>query len=171
MNDLQRRLRSHTAVCTVSATVSFRLLGIIAVSAVAAGTPLASALAANSKGERALPKGDLVVTFGGSGGGTYRFHKPAVGGSGASACRVADTTYAEIDSYRWSYRFVLPPAGGSSTAPSAPAGRARASARTTSARSRCASSPSQGAAQRVRRRLGTSAFDHRAAHAPGERLG
>jgi hypothetical protein len=96
-----------------------KLLGIIAVSAAAAGTPLASALAANSKGAKGLPKGDLVVTFRGSGGGTYRFHQPAVGGSGASACRVADTTYTEIDSYRWSYRFVLPPAGGSSAVPSA----------------------------------------------------
>ena len=56
--------------------MSCKLLRIIAVSAAAAGTPLASALAANSKGAKGLPKGDLVVTFSGSGGGTYRFQQP-----------------------------------------------------------------------------------------------
>jgi len=95
----------------------FRRLGwIIAVSAAAAAggpAPLASALAARSPETRGLPKGDLVVTFSGTGGGSYRFHQPAVGGGG-SACRVADATYTEADSYRWSYRFVLPPGGGSS---------------------------------------------------------
>ncbi|HVC84188.1 MAG TPA: hypothetical protein VNC12_02950 [Solirubrobacteraceae bacterium] len=93
---------------------------IIAVSAaaVAAGSaPLASAFTASSPDRRGLSKGDLVVTFSGSGGGGYRFHQPAVGGSG-SACRVADATYSEADSYRWSYRFVLPPGGGSSDTPS-----------------------------------------------------
>ena len=97
----------------------FRRLGwIIAVSAVAVGAaPLASALAARSPETRGLPKGDLVVTFSGTGGGSYRFHQPAVGGGG-SACRVADATYTEADSYRWSYRFVLPPGGGSTDTPS-----------------------------------------------------
>ena len=58
------------------------------------------------------------MTFSGTGGGSYRFHQPAVGGGG-SDCRVPETTYAEADTYRWSYRFVLPPGGGSSAAPSA----------------------------------------------------
>ncbi len=97
----------------------FRRFGwTIAVAAVAIGAaPLASALAARSPETRGLPKGDLVVTFSGTGGGSYRFHQPAVGGAG-SACRVADATYTETDSYRWSYRFVLPPGGGSSDTPS-----------------------------------------------------
>jgi len=60
-------------------------------------------------------RGDLLVSFSGAGGGSYRFHAPAVGGS--AACRVADTTYAETDSYHWSYRFLVAPGGGSSDAP------------------------------------------------------
>jgi hypothetical protein len=104
--------------------MSRRLGWIIAVSAAAAAAgpaPLASALAARSPETRGLPKGDLVVTFGGAGGGSYRFHQPAVGGGG-SACRVPESTYTETDAYRWSYRFVLPPGGGSSDTPSALAG-------------------------------------------------
>jgi hypothetical protein len=102
--------------------MSRKLCWIIAVSAAAAGaTPLASALAARGTAPRALPKGDLVVSFSGTGGGSYRFHQPPLGGDG-SACRVADTSYIAIDSYRWSYRFVLPPGGGSSDAPSTLAG-------------------------------------------------
>jgi hypothetical protein len=102
----------------------FRSLGwIIAVSAAAAAgvAPLNSALAAGSPETRGLAKGDLVVTFSGAGGGSYRFHQPALGG-GESDCRAADTTYTEVDSYRWSYRFVLPPGGGSSDTPSTLAG-------------------------------------------------
>jgi hypothetical protein len=101
--------------------MSRRLGWIIAVSAAAAAggpAPLASALAARSPETRGLPKGDLVVTFSGTGGGSYRFHQPAVGGGG-SACRVPESTYTEADTYRWSYRFVLPPGGGSSDTPSA----------------------------------------------------
>ena len=102
--------------------MSRKLFWIIAVSAAAAGaTPLASALAARGTEPRALPKGDLVVAFSGTGGGSYRFHQPALGGD-ASACRVAATTYTEIDTYHWSYRFVLPPGGGSSDTPSTQAG-------------------------------------------------
>src|ERR1039458_8695069 len=102
--------------------MSRKLVWIIAVSAAAAGAPpLASALAARGTEPRALPKGDLVVTFSGTGAGSYRFHQPALGGDG-SACRVADTTYTEIDTYHWSYRFVLPPGGGSSDTPSTQAG-------------------------------------------------
>jgi hypothetical protein len=100
--------------------MSRKLLGIVVLSALAA-TPLASALAA-SKDTRALPKGDLVVTFSGSGGGTYKFHQPALGSRRAGGCRSADATYTEIDSYKWSYRFVVPPAGGTSDTPTALAG-------------------------------------------------
>jgi len=100
--------------------MSRRLGWIIAASAAAlavGSAPLASAYAVRSPDWRGLSKGDLVVTFSGSGGGSYRFHQPAVGGPG-SACRAADATYSELDSYRWSYRFVLPPGGGSSDTPS-----------------------------------------------------
>jgi hypothetical protein len=97
--------------------MSRKLLGIFVLS-VAAATPLASALAA-SRDTRALPKGDLVVTFSGSGGGTYKFHQPALG---SRRCRSADATYTEIDSYKWSYRFVVPPTGGTSDTPLALAG-------------------------------------------------
>jgi hypothetical protein len=95
--------------------MSRMLLGIIAV-AVAAATPLSSALAKRSKDSTVASKGDLVVTFSGSGGGSYRYHEPAIGGTGAG-CSVADTTYTEVDSYRWRYRFVMPPGGGSSATP------------------------------------------------------
>jgi hypothetical protein len=97
--------------------MSRKLLGIIVLS-VAAATPLASALAAN-RDARTLPKGDLVVTFSGSGGGTYKFHQPALG---SRRCRSADATYTEVDSYKWSYRFVVPPTGGTSDTPLALAG-------------------------------------------------
>ena len=100
--------------------MSRKLLGMIALSALAAA-PLASAQAAN-RDTRSLPKGDLVVTFSGTGGGTYRFHQPAPVGERRGRCRSGDTTYTEIDSYRWSYRFVVPASGGSSDLPSALAG-------------------------------------------------
>ncbi len=89
-----------------------------AVIAASTATALASApgaLASRSTRGGELPVGDLVVTFSGFGGGAYRFHEPPLGAG--SACRVADTTYAGIDSYHWIYRFVLPPTGGSSDAP------------------------------------------------------
>jgi hypothetical protein len=100
--------------------MSRKLLGIIVLS-VAAATPLASALAAN-RDLRTPPKGDLVVTFSGSGGGTYKFHQPALVGRRAGGCRSADATYTEVDSYKWSYRFVVSPTGGTSDTPSALAG-------------------------------------------------
>jgi hypothetical protein len=102
-----------------SEPMSRRLGWTIAVSAAfaAAGAlPFASALAATRPATRGLPKGDLVVTFSGGGGGGYAFHQPSVGGGG-SDCRIPETTYAEADTYRWSYRFVLPPGGGSSETP------------------------------------------------------
>ena len=61
------------------------------------------------------PRGDLLITFSGSGGGGYRFHDPASGAG--SGCRSADTTYVESDSYTWSYTFAVPPAGGRGVAP------------------------------------------------------
>jgi hypothetical protein len=73
------------------------------------------ALAAAHTRHTALAKGDLVVTFSGAGSGSYHFHEPAVGVG--AACKVADTTYSETDSYHWIYRFVVPPTGGSSDTP------------------------------------------------------
>ncbi len=107
--------------------MSRKLFWIAVVSAAAAGAAPLGALAARSGEPRALPKGDLVVTFSGTGGGSYRYHQPALGGSG-SACRAADTTYTEIDTYHWSDRFVLPPGGGASDAPSPQAGGGQLSA-------------------------------------------
>jgi len=95
-----------------------RLAVIAAVVAASTAAALASApgaLASRSTRGGEFPAGDLVVTFSGYGGGQYRFHQPPVGAG--SACRVADTTYGATDAYHWSYRFVLPPTGGSSDAP------------------------------------------------------
>jgi hypothetical protein len=83
---------------------------LASVCAAAALLPSADVAAA---GRRMLaPRGYLVVTFSGSGGGSYRFRDPA-----GAACRAAATSYAESDSYSWSYTFVLPPTGGRSGAP------------------------------------------------------
>jgi hypothetical protein len=121
VNDLRRRLRARASLCTVAEHVAQALLDHRRVRCRRRRDALASALAARGTEPRALPKGDLVVAFSGTGGGSYRFHQPALGGDG-SACRVADTTYTEIDTYHWSYRFVLPPGGGSSDTPSTQAG-------------------------------------------------
>jgi hypothetical protein len=75
-----------------------------------------AALAAHSTARAtSLPRGDLVIIFSGTGAGSYHFHQPPQGAG--SACHVADTTYGETDTYRWSYRFVVPPTGGSSDTP------------------------------------------------------
>lgn len=100
--------------------MSRKLVGTIALSVLAA-MPLASALAAG-KETRPLPKGDLLVTFSGTGGGTYRFHQSAGGADRRGRCRSGDTAYTEVDLYRWSYRFVVPAGGGSSDLPVALAG-------------------------------------------------
>jgi hypothetical protein len=100
--------------------MSRRLVLAIAIAALAATAPLADANGAKRKVSRTLAKGDIVVIFSGSGGGSYRYHDPASGSGGA--CRSADTTYNEADNYRWYYRFVLPPGGGSSDTPAAVAG-------------------------------------------------
>jgi hypothetical protein len=105
--------------CTFGSAMKARMLVTIAVAA-AVAAPLPSALAAHSPDIRALPKGDLIVIFSGSGGGSYRYHQPAQGRG--AACRSADTGYTETDSYRWYYRFVLSPGGGSSDSPVAAAG-------------------------------------------------
>jgi hypothetical protein len=100
-----------------------RLLLAFAVAA-AAASPLPGALAAAKRRDANAPpagaRGDLVVTFAGAGGGTYRYHEPAQGAP--VACRSPDTTYTETDSYHWSYRFLLAPSGGTSDAPFATAG-------------------------------------------------
>jgi hypothetical protein len=100
--------------------MSRRLVLAIAVAAFAVTASLASAHSAKPKLARTLAKGDLVVIFSGAGGGSYRYHEPASGAG--SACRSADTTYSEADSYRWYYRFVLPPGGGASDVAAAVAG-------------------------------------------------
>jgi hypothetical protein len=106
--------------------MSKRFLLAIALTAAVATIPLSDASAARRKSAGTLAKGDLIVIFSGAGGGSYRYHEPA-DGSG-SACRSADTSYTEADSYRWYYRFVLPPEGGSSDAPAAVAAGGQISA-------------------------------------------
>ncbi|MGA2008417.1 MAG: hypothetical protein ABSH27_12775 [Solirubrobacteraceae bacterium] len=91
-----------------------KLVGLLAISATLLA-PLPGALAASHTRAAPLTKGDLVITFSGYGGGGYRFHTPTQGTG--TACRVADTTYSETDAYHWSFRFVLPPTGGSTDAP------------------------------------------------------
>jgi hypothetical protein len=81
----------------------------------AAAVPAGGAQGATTGGHVAAPRGDLIVTFSGTGGGSYRFHAPAQGTS--NACRGGDATYNETDSYSWSYTFVVPPTGGTSVAP------------------------------------------------------
>jgi len=100
--------------------MSRRLVLAIAIAAIAATAPLADAHSVKGKLSRTLAKGDMVVIFSGTGGGSYRYHQPPNGS--ANACRSADTTYNEADSYRWYYRFVLPPGGGSSDTPAAVSG-------------------------------------------------
>src|ERR1700722_10132230 len=97
-----------------------RRLVLAIVVALAATASITDANAARRGVSRSLAKGDIVVIFSGAGGGSYRYHEPAVGSG--NACRSADTTYAEADSYRWYYRFVLPPGGGSSDTPAAVSG-------------------------------------------------
>jgi hypothetical protein len=63
------------------------------------------------------PRGYLIVTFSGTGGGSYRFQHPDGAG-----CRDAATSYSETDSYSWSYTFVVPPTGGRSGGPLALSG-------------------------------------------------
>ena len=82
----------------------------------AAIAPPALAGAAAGKDAPALAKGSLIVTFSGSGAGTYRFHQSVLGGAGF-LCRQAETTFSGTDSYSWSYTFVVPPAGGRSDTP------------------------------------------------------
>lgn len=97
----------------------FRRLAWVAVCvALTAASSSSAAIAARrtaATAPPAPPKGSLVVTFKGSGTGGYHFHSPQSGSS--SGCRAADTTYAEADSYHWTYRFVVPPSGGSVDAP------------------------------------------------------
>ena len=106
--------------------MSTRSLLAIALTAAAAAAPLADAHAARRKAGPSFAKGDLIVIFSGVGGGSYRYHEPA--NAAGAACRSADTSYSEADSYRWYYRFVLPPGGGSSDSPAALAGSGQISA-------------------------------------------
>jgi hypothetical protein len=93
----------------------FRKLLILA-GAVVLLAPIAAALANRGKPVwSSFPRGDLLVTFTGTGGGGYRFHAPA-SGSGAS-CHSPDTVYAETDAYSWRASFVVGPSGGTSDAP------------------------------------------------------
>jgi hypothetical protein len=93
--------------------MSGRLIAILVGAGVLA--PLSAAQAAHPRVPLTAPRGDLLVTFSGTGGGSYRYHVPMTGG-GAS-CRTPETTYTETDAYRWSYSFVLSPGGGTSDTP------------------------------------------------------
>ncbi len=94
----------------------FRKLLVLLAAAAAIAAPLASAHATRSKPIwSSFPRGDLLVTFSGTGGGGYRYHDPA-DGSGA-ACHTPDTAYDETDSYSWRDTFVVGPGGGTSDAP------------------------------------------------------
>jgi hypothetical protein len=85
---------------------------------VCAAAALIAAADVAAAGRRMLaPRGYLVVTFSGSGAGSYRFHDPT-----GAPCRAAGMTYAESDSYSWSYTFVVPPTGGRSGGPLAMSG-------------------------------------------------
>src|SRR5579871_5476377 len=92
----------------------------IAALAAAAIAVLGAAQAASAGARFLGPRGSLIVTFSGSGGGSYRFHQSGQGG--VPSCRSGDTSYAETDSYSWSYTFVVPPTGGSNLAPVAVTG-------------------------------------------------
>jgi hypothetical protein len=83
------------------------------------------------------PRGYLLVTFSGTGGGGYRFHTPPAGAG--AACRQPDTTYAETDSYNWSYTFLVSPTGGSGGAPFQESGGGQISS--TEQTLRCAGDP------------------------------
>lgn len=75
-----------------------------------------------------FPRGDLLVTFSGIGGGGYRYHDPS-SGTGA-LCHTPDTSYDETDSYSWRDTFVVAPAGGTSDAPITLAGTGQLSGST-----------------------------------------
>lgn len=118
MKKRHRRLPFRRGGATVGVMSARTLASVAALLALLAAS--SSALAARQHEATALPKGSLIVTFRGSGSDSYRFHQPQAGAG--IACHGADTTYAENDLYRWSYRFVLPPGGGSDDAPVALAG-------------------------------------------------
>jgi hypothetical protein len=87
---------------------------ILAVTAAA----LSGAAQAVAGGRELAPRGDLVVTFSGTGGGGYRFYQPASEtGPSSLACRAPGTTYSENDSYSWSYSFAVLPTGGGGATP------------------------------------------------------
>ena len=93
-----------------------RKLLILAVAGAAIAAPVAGAHAGASKPVwSSFPRGDLLVTFSGTGGGDYRYHNPPAGT--AASCRTPDTSYSETDAYSWRDTFVVGPAGGTSDAP------------------------------------------------------
>jgi hypothetical protein len=100
-------------------------------------TALASAPAALGGTVTQGPRGYLMVTFSGSGGGGYRSHDPAEGAG--AGCREPNTSSTETDSYSWSYTFVVPPAGGSGGAPVGVTGSGQISS--TEQAGRCSGSP------------------------------
>jgi len=94
----------------------FRKLLILVFAGIAVAAPVAGAHANHSKPIwSSFPRGDLLVIFSGTGGGTYRYHTPA-GGSGVS-CHSPDTSYDESDAYSWRDTFVVGPGGGAIDAP------------------------------------------------------
>ena len=93
-----------------------RKLLLLAAAGAAIAVPAAGAHASAAKPVwSSFPRGDLLVTFSGTGGGGYRYHDPS-SGSGAT-CHSPDTAYDETDSYSWRDTFVVAPAGGTSDAP------------------------------------------------------
>ena len=93
-----------------------RKLLILAVAGAAIAAPVAGAHGHRSKPIwSSFPRGDLLITFSGTGGGAYRYHSPP-DGTGAS-CHTPDTAYTETDTYSWRDTFVVGPAGGTSDAP------------------------------------------------------
>ena len=108
----------------------WRMLRKLLLLAAAGATIAAPAAGAHAGAAKPIwssfPRGDLLVTFSGAGGGGYRYHDPS-SGTGAS-CHSPDTAYYETDAYSWHDTFVVGPAGGTSDAPITLAGAGQLSA-------------------------------------------
>lgn len=93
-----------------------RKLLLLAAAGATIAAPVAGAHAKHTKPIwSSFPRGDLLITFSGTGGGGYRYHDPPSGTG--SSCHSPDTAYQETDAYSWRDTFVVAPAGGTSDAP------------------------------------------------------
>jgi hypothetical protein len=93
-----------------------RKLLVLVSAGAAIAAPVAGAHANHSKPIwSSFPRGDLLVTFSGTGGGGYRYHQPA--GGTVVSCHSPDTSYDETDAYSWRDTFVVGPGGGTSDTP------------------------------------------------------